>query len=470
MSAPPAHAGGTDFTLGADINSREEFLSDENQDREPSAFLRLLRKVVDVKAEEVRALGLGFIYYFLILSSYYVIRPIRDDFGAAGGIENLPWMFTGTLVTMLIANALFAALVARFSRRRFIPIAYRFLIANLLIFFVLLLTISKGQQVWVGRAFFVWTSVFNLFVLSVFWAFMVDVFSTDQGKRLFGFISVGGTLGAIVGAAITATLVQKVGTLNLLLISAVLVELSAQCVRLFPKTIAGSGVPIKKSDVAESPVGGGIWAGIVHNVSSPYLLGISAYMLLYALTSTLLYFQQVGIAASAYPDRSARTAFFAQIDLLVNILTVLVQAFLTGRLLKWFGVGVTLAILPALSIVGFTTMGLVPTLAVLVVFLTLRRAGNFAIARPARETLFTVVSREDKYKAKNFIDTVVYRAGDQIGAWTSKALTSSGLALTGVSWVALPIAAGWLCASLWLGRKQIAMAREPQPDSSGSAG
>ena len=424
---------------------------------------------MDVKAEEVRALGLGFIYYFLILSSYYVIRPIRDDFGAAGGIENLPWMFTGTLVTMLIANALFAALVARFSRRRFIPIAYRFLIANLLIFFVLLLTISKGQQVWVGRAFFVWTSVFNLFVLSVFWAFMVDVFSTDQGKRLFGFISVGGTLGAIVGAAITATLVQKVGTLNLLLISAVLVELSAQCVRLFPKTITGSGVSIKKNAVAESPVGGGIWTGIVHNVSSPYLLGISAYMLLYALTSTLLYFQQVGIAASAYPDRSARTAFFAQIDLLVNILTVLVQAFLTGRLLKWFGVGVTLAILPALSVVGFTTMGVVPTIAVLVVFLTLRRAGNFAIARPARETLFTVVSREDKYKAKNFIDTVVYRAGDQIGAWTSKALTSSGLALTGVSWVALPIAAVWLFASLWLGRKQIAMARDPELTRSGSA-
>jgi len=389
---------------------------------EPSVFLRLLRKAVDVKADEVRALGLGFIYYFLILSAYYVIRPIRDDFGAAGGIENLPWMFTGTLVTMLIANALFAALVARFSRRRFIPIAYRFFIANLLIFLLLLLTISRGNQVWVGRAFFVWTSVFNLFVISVFWAFMVDVFSVDQGKRLFGFISVGGTLGAIVGAAITATLVRKVGTLNLLLVSAVLLELSAQCVRFFPKPIARESVSSKKKTVEELPVGGGIWSGIVHNVRSPYLLGISTYMLLYALTSTLLYFQQVGIAASAYPDRSARTAFFAQIDLLVNVLTVLVQALLTGRLLKWFGVGVTLAILPALSVVGFTAMGMAPTLALLVIFLTLRRAGNFAIARPARETLFTVVSREDKYKAKNFIDTVVYRTGDQIGAWSSRAL------------------------------------------------
>ncbi len=436
---------------------------------QPNALLRLLQKAVDVKAEEVRALGLGFTYYFLILSAYYVIRPIRDDFGAAGGIENLPWMFTGTLFTMLIANALFAALVAKFSRRRFIPIAYRFFIANLLIFLVLLMTISKANQVWVGRAFFIWTSVFNLFVISVFWAFMVDVFSTDQGKRLFGFISVGGTLGAIVGAAITASLVRKIGTVNLLLASAALLELSAQCVRIFPKTVAELGVSIKTKDIAEAPVGGGIWSGIVHNVRSPYLLGISTYMLLYALTSTLLYFQQVGIAASAYPDRSARTAFFAQIDLLVNVLTVLVQAFLTGRLLKWFGVGVTLAILPALSVVGFTTMGVVPTLALLVIFLTLRRAGNFAIARPARETLFTVVSREDKYKAKNFIDTVVYRTGDQIGAWSSGALTWSGLGLTGVSFVAAPIAAVWLVVSLWLGRRQGEMAREAQRSRSGAA-
>jgi AAA family ATP:ADP antiporter len=424
---------------------------------------------VDVKAEECRALGLGFTYYFLVLSAYYVIRPIRDDFGAAGGIENLPWMFTGTLVTMLIANALFAALVARFSRRRFIPIAYRFFITNLLIFLVLLMTISRGSQVWVGRAFFVWTSVFNLFVVSVFWAFMVDVFSTEQGKRLFGFISIGGTLGAIVGAAITASLVQKVGTLNLLLISAALLELSAQCVRFFPNTFAGPDPSIKKKAAEESPVGGRIWAGIVHNARSPYLLGICAYMLLYAITSTLLYFQQVGIAASAFTDRSARTAFFAQIDLLVNVLTVLVQAFLTGRLLKWFGVGITLAILPALSVVGFTTMGVVPTLALLVIFLTLRRAGNFAIARPARETLFTVVSREDKYKAKNFIDTVIYRAGDQIGAWSSPALAWLGLGLTGVSFVAAPIAAIWLFVSLWLGRKQSAMARDAQPVRTGSA-
>ena len=426
---------------------------------EPGGFTRLLQRVVDVKAAEVRALFLGFIYYFLIFSSYYVIRPIRDDIGAANGIEKLPWLFTGTLIAMLFANALFAALVVKFSRRRFIPIAYRFLIANLVIFFVLLLLLSKDHQVWVGRAFFVWTSVFNLFVVSVFWAFMVDVFSTAQGKRLFGFISVGGTLGAIVGAAITATLVQRIGSLNLLLISAVLLELGAQCVRLFPTTFESSGSS-KKKDADEAPIGGSIWAGIIHNLRSPYLLGICAYMFIYATTSTLLYFQQVDIAAHAFPDRSARTAFFAQIDLVVNVLTVIGQAFLAGRLLKWLGVGVTLAILPALSVIGFTAMGVAPTLTLLVVFLTLRRAANFAFARPAREILFTVVSREDKYKAKNLIDTFVYRAADQIAAWSTPVMGWLGLGLAGVSLVAAPIAAIWLFVSLWLGRKQVRMTRE----------
>jgi len=420
-------------------------------------LLQLLRKAVDVKGVEVSALALGFLYYFLILSSYYIIRPIRDNFGA-GNLENLPLMFTGTLVTMLVANALFSALVARFSRRRFIPIAYRFFISNIVIFLILIATIPKNM--WVGRVFFVWTSVFNLFVISVFWAFMVDVFSSEQGKRLFGFISIGGTLGAIVGASITAGLVQKIGTVKLLLISAVLLELSAQCVRLFPATQWSGSANTMKTE--ERAIGGGIWTGIIHNFSSLYLLGISSYMLLYALTSTLLYFQQVGVAKAAIPANEARTAFFAEVDLVVNVLTILLQAFVTGRLLKWIGVAATLAILPALTVIGFIAMGIKPLLIVLVIFLTLRRAGNFALARPARETLFTVISREDKYKSKNFIDTVVYRTGDFIGAWTTPALGWLGLTLTAVSLVAAPLAAVWLTVSVWLGRKQatLAVARE----------
>jgi AAA family ATP:ADP antiporter len=428
----------------------------------PTTSTRLLQRAVEVRPDEVRALLLGFVYYFFVLSSYYVIRPIRDEIGVAGGVENLPWMFTGTLIAMLVVNALFAALVAKFSRRRFIPIAYRFFICSLLLFFVLLAALPTEQQMWVGRSFYIWTSVFNLFVVSVFWAFMADVFSTDQGKRLFGFISIGGTLGAIVGAALTATLVQRIGPIKLLLISAVLLELSAQCVRLFPTAFEGSRDHLRRAQAAEAPIGGGIWSGIAHDLRSPYLLGICAYMLLYAITSTLLYFQQASIAATSFTDRAARTAFFAQIDLLVNVLTIFVQAFLTGRLLKALGVGVTLAILPALSVIGFTTMGTVPVLSLLVIFLVLRRAGNFALARPAREVLFTVVSREDKYKAKSFIDTFIYRAGDQIGAWSFPAMGWMGLSMAGISFVAAPIAAVWFFISLWLGRKQVSMTRERQ--------
>jgi AAA family ATP:ADP antiporter len=278
---------------------------------------------------------------------------------------------------------------------------------------------------------------------------------------------VGGTLGAIAGAAITATLVRKVGSINLLLVSAALVELSAQCVRRFPTQDTQRAEKQKLGE--EKPVGGGIWAGLVHNLKSPYLLGISAYMFLYAITSTLLYFQQIGIVASVFTDRPARTAFFAKIDLAVNLLTIVGQVFITGKLLKWLGVGITLAIVPALSVIGFLGIGFVPTLGLLVLFLTLRRAGNYAFARPARETLFTVITREDKYKSKNFIDTVVYRVGDQVGAWTTPALTWLGLSLTGVSFIAAPMAAAWLGISLWLGRRQRVLAEaEPPTDTPAS--
>ena len=197
---------------------------------------RGLRKAVNVRPEERRALGLAFLFNFLVLSSYYVIRPIRDEMGVAGGVENLPWMFSATLVAMVLANALFAGLVMRNSRRRFIPLAYRFFLANLVVFFFLLRLMPGEQQIWVGRAFFVWVSVYNLFVVSVFWAFMVDVFNSEQAKRLFGFIAVGGSLGAIIGAAATAVLVERFGATNLLLLSALFLEMAAQCVRRFPTT------------------------------------------------------------------------------------------------------------------------------------------------------------------------------------------------------------------------------------------
>ncbi len=438
--------------------------------------MKLLRKLVDVRPNEVRALLLAGLFNFVILGSYYVIRPIRDDIAATSGVQNLSWMFTGTLVVTLLANAAFAAIVARMPRRKFLPIAYRFFIVNLIIFYFLMRHTPPAQQnVWIGRAFFVWLSVFNLFVVTMFWAFMTDLFNSEQAKRLFAFIAVGGQLGAIAGPLITVALVQRLGAANLLLVAAAGLELAPWCVKYFPAirndpvspnpSPDGNRREQEKESGAEEPIGGGIITAFTHVIRSPYLLGICGFMLLYAITSTFVYFQQADITRAHFHDRAVRTAFFAQLDLAVNTLTIFGQLLITGRLLKWFGVGVTLAFLPMLSVLGFIGMGFWPVIGVLAALQVMRRAGNFAITRPAREVLFTVLRREDKYKAKSFIDTFVYRTGDQVGAWSYTLLTWLGLGLTGISFVAAPLAALWCGLSIWLGKRQAVMAGEISEES-----
>jgi AAA family ATP:ADP antiporter len=295
---------------------------------------------------------------------------------------------------------------------------------------------------------------------------MVDVYDSEQSKRLFGFIAAGATLGGIVGSSITASLAKQVSPIYLLLISAALIELAVFGVRRLSKlSQALSRHPVMRSE--EAPIGGSVFSGVTHALKSPYLINVSVYILLFTITSTFLYFQQAEIARQSFADRGARTAFFARIDLWVNILTLGAQLFLTHRLLRGVGVAATLAILPALSILGFSTLASMPTIAVLVAYQVLRRAGNFAFARPTREVLFTVVPREDKYKAKSFIDTVVYRLGDQVGAWSYAGLGLLGLGMTGIALVAVPISSAWLINSWWLGRKQEKMVREPATVSPG---
>src|SRR5499426_669464 len=440
-------------------------MSDSNTviiEREPNKVLRLLNRMIDVRPAELRALGWSWLYIFSVLSAYYILRPIRDEMGVAGGVENLQWLFTGTLFGMILVNPPFAALVSKLPRVRFISIAYRFFIANLLIFVLLLKIASAEQDIWIGRVFFIWTSVFNLFVVSVFWALMVDVFSSEQSKRLFGFISAGATLGAIVGSSITASLASHVPATYLMVGSAVLLEVAVFSVRQLSRL---SDVLHRRPTVGaeETPIGGSLLSGFTHAFKSPYLVNVSVYILLYAITSTFLYFQQADIARQAFADRGARTAFFARIDLWVNILTLAAQLFVTGRVIAVFGVAFTLATLPALSVLGFSALAVTPTLVIIVIYQVLRRAGNFAFARPSREVLFTVVPREDKYKAKSFIDTVIYRTGDQAGAWSYAALGFFGLAMTGISIVAVPISIAWLLNGLWLGRKQERMATAESP-------
>jgi AAA family ATP:ADP antiporter len=444
------------------------------------ALGRLLRRAVDVREHETAALAASCAYFFFVLSAYYVIRPVRDEMGVAGGVENLAWLFTGTLVGMLLVHPLFTALVARFPRRRFVPLIYRFFILNLVFFFLVFGAADTGQAVWVGRVFFVWTSVFNLFVVSVFWSFMTDLYRPAQSQRLFGLVAVGGTLGAILGSTITSALAPLLGPVTLLLVSALLLELAARAARVLDgqEAALATGARLEGAAPAGSEddgiIGGGVLDGIRHVARSPYLLGIAALMLLFTIASTFLYFQQAAIVASVFEgDRQARTQLFAGIDLAVNILTLATQLFVTGRMLRWLGVAASLAFLPLMSLIGFGILASAPVLTVLVAFQVLRRAGNFAIQRPAREVLYTVLPRTDKYKAKNFNDTFVYRAGDQLGAWSYTAIGWLGLGLSGLAFTMVPLSAVWLLLALWLGRRyrrlREARRSEPAPVPGGSA-
>jgi AAA family ATP:ADP antiporter len=326
---------------------------------------------------------------------------------------------------------------------------------NLVVFLVMLKVASPDQLIWIGRIFFIWVSVFNLFVISVFWSFIVDVFNSEQGKRLFGVLAAGSTLGGIAGSAITSGLVDKLGQSWLLLVSIVLLEVAVFASKRLSLVSKAFHTPAQMADKSQVRIGGGIFAGMLHTFRSPYLLGISAFILFYTITSTFLYFHQASIVEVHFTDRVSKTAFFANIDLWVNILTLVVQVFLTGRLVRKLGMAVTLCILPFISLLGFAGLASFPLVAVFVVVQVGRRVANFSMARPAREILFTSLSREDRYKAKNFIDTVVYRTGDQMASWSYAGLTAIGLGITSIAWFAVPLSAIWIALSFWLGRQQV---------------
>ncbi len=415
-----------------------------------------LRRLVRVEPGELAALFWAFVYFFSLLCSYYIIRPMRDEMGIAGGVENLQWLFTGTFLVMLAAVPLFGWVSSRFERRHFLPAVYGFFIVNLLLFFVLFR--SDVTHAWVARAFFIWASVFNLFVVSVFWSFMADIFDNEQARRLFGFIAAGGTSGAICGPLVTAALAQPLGPTNLLPVSALLLGVAVLCIHRLSAWRSRQADTQVTTATAEQAIGGSIFAGIRLVLRSPYLLGICVLMLLFTTLATFLYFQQAQIVRDSFSDPAERTAVFAGIDLAVNSLTLVFQLLLTGRLVKWLGLGWTLALVPLLLAAGFLALGLAPVLAVLVVVQVLRRAGNYAIMRPSREMLYVVLGREEKYKAKNFIDTVVYRSGDAVSAWAYAGLRALGLSLSTIAFIAAPLALVWAAVAYRLGRAQTRLA------------
>jgi AAA family ATP:ADP antiporter len=411
-----------------------------------------LRRLARVQANETGPLAWSFAYFFCLLCGYYILRPLRDEMGVQGGVNALPWLFSATFLTMLAAVPLFGWAAARLPRRRLVPWVYLFFIANLLVFYALFQQGVASDAV--ARAFFVWVSVFNLFVVSVFWSFMVDIYTPEQAKRLFGVISAGGTCGALAGPTLTAWLAAPLGIPNLLLVSCAFLLLSLICLAAllrWASTRESDGEP--GDAVADVRIGGTTWSGMAALLRSPYLLGIVAYILLYTVLLGFSYFETVRLVSERYSDSAERTTLFAQVDLTVNVLTLLGQVFLVSRLVERLGVGIALCVLPALALAGFATMSIFPVLAVLVIFQVLRRAAEYAVARPAREMLFSVVDRDAKYKSKNFIDTVVFRGGDAASGWLYAAMKAAGLGLAGMAAVAIPGALVWLALALVLGRQ-----------------
>jgi ATP:ADP antiporter, AAA family len=413
-----------------------------------SRWERALAWAVPATGEERAAALWSFAYFFTLLAGYYVLRPLRDQMGIAGGVRNLPWMFTATFVTLVLAQPLYGELVAKLPRARFIPIVYHFFVANLLLFW-LFLTLKLGAVV-VARVFFVWVSVFSLFAVAVFWSFMADLFTAEQGKRLFGFIGAGGTAGALLGPIITIALSKPLGPVNLLIAAAIFLEAAVFCVHRLEHAATRHGDA--KADSRR--LGGSAFAALTELVKSPYLLGVGAWVSLLSFCATILYFQQAHIVSALVHGAGAQTRIFASIDLAVNLLSLATQIFLTGQLLKRLGTGITAGALPAVYVVGFIAVFLSPTLAVIVVVQVMQRWMNFAVANPARQVFFTVVGREDKYKAKNLIDVVIYRGSDALYGWVFDSLQALGLKLGAIALVAWPMAALWLVLSAALGRAQ----------------
>ena len=424
---------------------------------------RWLARVVAVRPGEAQALLWSFAYFFCLLSGYYVLRPLRDEMGIAGGVRNLQWLFTATFLVMLAAVPVFGALVARLPRQRFVPLVYHFFVANIAIFWVLL-TFDVGK-VHVARVFFVWISVFNLFAVSVFWSFMADLHASESAKRLFGFIAAGGSAGALLGPTLTVGLAVPLGPINLLIVAALLLELAVLCARRLESVAPRSDGPQPAAqpapdtaqpapDIKAGALGGSWFAGIAMVLRSPYLAGIALWVSLLSLAGTFLYFQQANIVAAASDDPAVRTRIFASIDLAIGILTIIVQFFATGRLIARFGAGPAAAALPLIFGLGFLALAFSPALAVVIAFQALQRTVNFALSNPAREVLFTVLEREEKYKAKNVIDIAVFRGADAASGWLFSSLRSAGLELATISLATVPLTGAWLVVALALGRSQ----------------
>ncbi len=410
----------------------------------------VLPSVTDAESDEAVPVGWAFLYFFCLLCGYYILRPVRDEMAIEGGVQHLPWMMTATFVTLLLVTPLFGWLSARVPRYRLLLIIYAFFGLHLVVFFAAMMGHLSPQ--WTARAFFVWLSVFNLFVVSIFWSVMADVFTPAQGARLFGVIAAGGSIGAMVGPLLTTGFTYLIPIPVLLLISVGFLVACVVCVYQLDQWARTR--PSRQTSLQGEPIGGSVWAGVRLAFSSPYLLGICFYLFFLTTTATFLYLEQMRLVSEQIASPEGRTRLFALIDLVVNVLTFLTQVTVTSRVISRFGLGAALVVLPVASAIGFGMIGLMPILTIYIFFTIVRRVGEYALAKPSREVLFTVVSREEKYKAKSFIDTAVSRGGDAMTGWIVNGVKMLGITAGQMVWVLIPLTLLWGWVGWFLARQE----------------
>lgn len=413
-----------------------------------------LARLFNVRDHEAPVVGAGLAMFFLLFAGYFMLRPIRETMGVAGGVDNLQWLFTGTFVATLVVLPLYGWIASKVARRRIVPWVFGMVVASLLAYGAAML--ATPDDVWLARTFYIWVSVINLLMISLAWSVLADVMESHEAKRLFALIAAGASLGGLAGPLLTTLLVKPLGHGGLMLVSAVLIGASAATATWLHRWRDRNPLPAgaSSSEQRQRPLGGNPFAGATAVFRSPYLLGIAFFVLLLATVTTFLYFEQAKLVAERFTSKEEQTQVFGLIDTVVQTLAILSQLFITGRIAQKLGVGVLLVAVPVIMAGGFLWLALSPVFAVFVVVMVVRRAGEYAFVRPGREMLYTVVPAEQKYKAKNFIDTVVYRGGDALSGWVKRALDVLAEHPAAAMFIGAGVAAAWAVTGVALGRRQ----------------
>ncbi len=414
----------------------------------PSVFARALEFASDIRPAEIRPTLSAFVLAFILMSAYYMLRPVRDAMASDWSDTEVSFLWTLTFFVSVAVVMLYGKLITLIRFRHLVPAVYAIFVLSFAWFFLGTRLLAEHRLL--DQAFYVWVSVFSLFHVSVFWSLMATRFTRVQATRLFGFIGAGASVGAMVGPAIPTFLVADIGTYNLLPIASLLLLLAVP-LSYWLQTEEVQADAETRVDLQDECIGGNPFAGFSEFFKSPYLLAIGLFILLYTSISTFVYFELKNLLAVF--DRATRTQLWASMDLIVNTLTLVVAAFATGRIASRFGLSLTLAAVPAMIGAGLLLLAIAPLVGVVVVIQIIRRAGNYAITRPAREMLFTAVDRETRFKAKPVVDIVIYRGGDMLNAWAFTALTQGlGLGLDRVAGIGAMIAVLWATLGIYLGK------------------